>query len=193
MSDSWDDYASEWDTNKDAITYAKNAFSALEDYMQLRNLRIFDFGAGTGLLTERLAPVAREIVALDTSEKMLTVLESKELPNVKAISGMLTDTLIETNPLLQEPFDLIVASSVFGFLEDYELTLAMLRTLLTEGGSLVQWDWLASESQPDFGFSEQRVIDSLNQAGYKDVTTNKPFIMKSTHGEMRVIMGMGKR
>jgi len=64
MSDSWDDYAEEWDGNEDAILYSKKAFETLIDQVSLEGLNVLDFGCGTGLLTEQISPLVNKIVRL---------------------------------------------------------------------------------------------------------------------------------
>ena len=75
MSGSWDEYATGWDSNEAVIAYADNAYHALKNTVELEGRRIFDFGCGTGLLTERLANRASSVVGLDPSQKMILVLE----------------------------------------------------------------------------------------------------------------------
>lgn len=58
MSESWDDYADEWDDNGDDIRYSEEALRTLNGAYYPAGLDILDFGCGTGLLTEKLSPVA---------------------------------------------------------------------------------------------------------------------------------------
>ena len=87
MSDSWDDYADEWDANGDARSYANSAFASLAEHLDVqapvwRQRRVLDFGCGTGLLTEKLSPLVAQVVAIDTSQKMIDRLVEKQLANV---------------------------------------------------------------------------------------------------------------
>jgi len=67
-----------------------------------------------------MAKSAKQIVAADTSEKMIEVLSNKKLNNVEAIIGELSEETINTYPILKDKFDLIVASQVCAFLPNYE-------------------------------------------------------------------------
>ena len=78
MSDSWDDYAKEWDVNIDAISYSEKAHETLANEVNIEGKNILDFGCGTGLLTERMSPLASNIVAIDASSKMIAILQSKK-------------------------------------------------------------------------------------------------------------------
>ncbi len=192
MSDSWDEYAFDWDANKDAKAYAENAFETLSDVVNFNNINILDFGCGTGLLTEKLSPVANQIVALDSSQKMIDVLNDKKLINVSTLSTFLSKESIRTNHLLHDKFDLIVASSVCSFLPNYESTLILLKSLLTKNGIFVQWDWLAQEEGSRTGLTNRRVQSALESAGFNTVNLTQPFSLESSKGSMDVLMASAK-
>lgn len=192
MSDSWDDYAEEWDTNSDAIAYSERVFESLLNEVDIEGLNIFDFGCGTGLLTERMSPLANRIVALDLSGKMIDVLESKNLPNVVSISEPLTSQVIGNNSAFIDKFNVIVASSVFSFLSEYVSTLKLLKSLLVPDGLLLQWDWLSPGEDSEFGLSETDVNESLTEAGFYQVSITNPFSLASSKGTMPVVMGVAK-
>jgi len=192
MSDNWDDYAEEWDTNSDAIAYSEKAYETLVQEVNIQGLNILDFGCGTGLLTEKMASSAKSIVALDLSIKMIDVLNSKNLPNVISISERLTSQVIKENTAFNNKFDVIVASSVFSFLPDYVSTLKLLKSLLAPDGLLLQWDWLSPEADSDFGLSETNVKEAFVEAGFNQLSITNPFSLASSTGTMPVIMGVAK-
>jgi predicted TPR repeat methyltransferase len=192
MSDSWDEYASDWDANKDAKLYAESAYETLRNTVSLNRLNILDFGCGTGLLTEKLSPIANKIIALDSSQKMIDVLNQKNLINVSTLSTFLSKESIEANQILHEKFDLIVASSVCSFLENYETTLVLLKTLLTKNGTFVQWDWLAKEEGVGPGLTTNRVQSALQSAGFNTINITQPFVLDSSKGSMAVLMASAK-
>ena len=190
MSDSWDDYADEWDTNSEAISYSEKAYESMLHEVNIEGLNIFDFGCGTGLLTERMSPLANSIVALDLSKKMINVLQSKNLPNVVSISEPLTSHIIKNDPAFIDKFNVIVASSVFSFLPEYVSTLKLLKSLLVPGGLLLHWDWLSPNPDSDFGLSNMNVYKSLEDAGFTQISVTTPFSLASSNGAMAVVMGV---
>jgi len=192
MSSEWDEYARDWDSNEDVVSYSENAFQSLCEVVSPDGLNVLDFGCGTGSLTEKLAQHANGIVALDTSPAMLAVLKGKSLSNVVTIAEELSDELLLKNVLLQPEFNLIVASSVCGFLSDYEGTLRLLKSLLAHGGWFVQWDWLATEAEHETGLTKEAVLSALRGAGFRKVSVSTPFAMASAKGEMDVLMGVGE-
>lgn len=194
MSENWDDLAGGWNSNQDVIFYANKAFESLINVVDLDGLNILDFGCGTGLLTEKMSPMANHIIALDPSEKMISVLISKKLPNVTTLAKHLTESLIEESQLLSARFDLIVASSVCAFLPSYEQTLSLLKTLLLPGGKFVQWDWLAKETNVEYGLSEKRVRRAYENIGLLLLSIDQPFALIDSKGKttMPVLMGVAK-
>lgn len=192
MSEGWDEYAEGWDSNEDVIEYSEKAFRSLLDAVNLSGLRVLDFGCGTGLLTEKISPKAKEILALDPSEKMVFILTEKKLHNVTAVSKELSENLIRESKLLSKKFDLIVASSVCSFLPEYEKTLDLLKSLLVPEGTFVQWDWLATEENSDFGLSRETIANAYNKVGLQLQALGQAFVSSSSEGDMPVLMGIAK-
>ena len=145
---------------------------------------------GPVFLTEKISPLAKEIVALDPSEKMISILIDKKLPNVTAVSEELSESLIKGNKLFLDKFDLIVASSVCSFLPEYEKTLGQLKSLLVPDGSFVQWDWLTTDDNSDFGLSRDQMVSVYNKVGLKLKALEQIFSLNSSEGDMPVIMGL---
>ncbi len=192
MSNDWDDSATEWDTRTDVISYSEMAYDSLVKVVNIKDRRILDFGSGTGLLTERMSPLASSIVAIDTSPKMIKVLQSKKLANVVTLSEPLTSELIVNNAAFTQKFDIVVASSVFSFVPNYEAVLKLLRSLLVTDGLLIQWDWLPPDDDPGFGLSETTIKTTVKSAGFKHITLSKPFSLTFERGDMPVVMGVAK-
>lgn len=192
MSNEWDEYAENWDVDPTVEEYAKNAFSELLENININGLNVLDFGCGTGALTQLMSPTVNSIIAIDASSEMIKHLDKKALKNVSSISDYLSKELVQNSPELEKKFDLIVASSVCGFLPDYEETLSLLKSLIKQGGVFVQWDWLSNDDSSDMGLSEKRVKQAFVANGFINTRVNSPFIMSSSKGDMPVLMAIGK-
>ena len=192
MSESWDEQAEGWDSNSDVVLYSRKAYNTLCEILDLEGIDILDFGCGTGLLTELLSPTANRILGLDSSEKMISVLENKHLGNVDTLTAELTEDTIKSNVALQSKFDLVVASSVCAFLPNYQSTLRLLKTLMKPNGIFVQWDWLKTDGDSGFGFTEEMVESAFVQAGLEPLSTTKAISLESKEGTMQVLMGVAK-
>jgi len=194
MSESeWDDYADDWDGNEDVRFYAQKAFDSLEHRVlplvsDLSKLKVLDFGCGTGLLTEKLAPLCQQIVAIDTSGKMLEILSGKirasGADNVVTLNVELNAESIEANPDLLCDFDLVLASSVCSFLPDYETALADLTSIMKPGACFVQWDWM--EEMP-----AERIAHAFQGAGLGQHAIEEAFAMDAEDQSAPVIIGIG--
>jgi len=60
-------------------------------------------------------------------------------------------------------------------------------------GIFIQWDWLATGNDRDFGLSEEEILSTYNNVGFKLLSLDKVFSLESSEGEMPVIMGMAKK
>ena len=193
MKNEWDDYAEGWDIDLTVKVYAKNAFSELTANIDINDLAVLDFGCGTGSLTKLMSPYAKSVLAIDSSSEMIKHLNSKRLSNVCSIADYLSEGLIKSTPELSHQFDLIVASSVCSFLDDYDETLKLLSSLLKDGGRFVQWDWYAESESSEMGLTEQRVVNALLETGFDVIKITKPFVMTSSKGNMPVLMAIAKK
>ncbi len=192
MSESWDDYAADWDMNEGVILYSEKAFQSLSEQIPLEGKDILDFGCGTGRLTEKLAPIANQIVALDASPKMIEVLDQKQLSNVTTIATILSEGSLQSQPSLHGKFDVIVASSVCAFLPDYEAVLKLLKSLMPPNGIFVQWDWLLKEESSEVGFTLEQVEVALRNTGFSIESLGQVFELESPQGAMPVLMAVAK-
>jgi 2-polyprenyl-3-methyl-5-hydroxy-6-metoxy-1,4-benzoquinol methylase len=192
LSNEWDEYAENWDVDPTVEEYAKNAFSALLQNININGLTVLDFGCGTGALTQLMSPTAKSIVAIDPSSEMIKHLDKKALNNVSSISDYLSKELVQSLPEFKNKFDVIVASSVCGFLPDYEATLSLLKSLLKDGGVFVQWDWLSNDDSSEMGLSVKRVKQAFVANDFVNTKVKRAFIMSSSEGSMPVLMAIGE-
>ncbi|NAX22256.1 class I SAM-dependent DNA methyltransferase [Vibrio sp. V39_P1S14PM300] len=191
MAHDWDAYAAEWENNPATAVYAEKAFESLQQLVDLKGKHILDFGCGTGLLTQKMSPLAKDIVALDVSEAMIEQLDSKELANVEPVVDMLTRGLVALHPAFRGQFDLVVASSVCGFLPNYSDVADIVYSILDEGGLFIHWDWLVENDQD--GLTVSRVKTVLSSVGFEDVSVSVPFELQTQEGTLKVLMGVGRK
>ena len=76
--DRFDDVAATWDDKPRRIELAHAVAAAIKNHIPLsRDMEALELGCGTGLVTLELAPALKSIVAIDSSEEMLNVLQQK--------------------------------------------------------------------------------------------------------------------
>lgn len=199
---SWDAHADSWE-NEATRAYAEAAFQSLERFCTahqrpLDDVRVCDFGCGTGLLTERLAPLAATVVAVDSSSAMIDVLKTKVadrgLDNVIPLALQLDEKAVASETSFAEPFDLVVCSSVCAFLDDYPATTKLLAKLLAPGGLFVQWDWeIDPDSAEPFGLTHAQVRTTLDAARLEILALETAFSISVDGKRMAPLMGIGMR
>ncbi len=123
-----------------------------------------DFGCGTGLLSQRMSPLARNIVALDLSEAMIEELDRKEPRNVEPVVDCLTRGLVAQHPAFRKQFELVVAASLCACLPNLQDVTDIIFKLVDEGGYFVHFDWLA-DGKSEIGLSTTEIESVLRNAG----------------------------
>ena len=190
----FDAAAADWDKGdlrqriaaETAETIIKNV--ALTDEMDL-----LDFGAGTGLLTYRLAPSVRSVTAVDTSPKMLEVLQSKSTPHhlIKTVCGDITQVP------LSESFDGIISSMAMHHVENTGAFLKTLYDHLRPGGFIAIADLdkedgtfhsHGNEGVYHFGFEREALKAAAEQNGFTDVRFDTALTIEKPGGSYPIFL-----
>ncbi len=132
MTDLFAEKAKDWDANDRRTRLASAIGASMLDNVRLhKDMVVLDFGAGTGLITSRIAPLVKRVVAVDTSQAMLDKLRSK--PELKdRVEIVCRDLLAEP---LDERFDLIVSAMTMHHVEDTAALLRSFHRHLQDGGT----------------------------------------------------------
>ena len=142
-----------WDARVDAWeeVAATDTFRAIRDRVvreaaPRRGDRVLDLGAGTGLVTLALAPLAN-VTALDISRHMLERLDAHAVADGVATVDLVAGDM-RSLPFDDESFDVVVSNYAFHHLDNpgKELSLSEVRRVLVPGGRLVVCDMMFSLS-----------------------------------------------
>jgi 2-polyprenyl-3-methyl-5-hydroxy-6-metoxy-1,4-benzoquinol methylase len=115
MTDLFEAKAQDWDANDRRTKLAAAISGSILEHVQLHErMSVLDFGAGTGLVSARIAPRVNRIVAVDTSKAMLDKLEAK--PELKGKVDTVCQDLLDTP--LDARFDLIVSAMAMHHVEN---------------------------------------------------------------------------
>ncbi len=97
-------------------------------------------------------------------------------------------------PQTPATYDLVVCSSVCGFLDDYPGTAAELVSLLRPGGLFVQWDWEADPAAAEpHGLTRAAITEALDAAALAVVTVDVGLRAEVDGETMAPLMGTGRR
>lgn len=130
--------AADFDRNPARVDNVAAIAEALQATIRLdRTMHLMDFGSGTGLLLERIAPLVGRITAVDVSESMNRQLAEK-LPKLGCPVDIRPVDLVEE--AIDGPFDGIVSSMTLHHVEDIGAIFRRFRGMLKEGGFIALAD-----------------------------------------------------
>ena len=172
MADLFEDKAQDWDTRPIPAQISEGVVAALSEAVTLSpDYTVMDFGAGTGLVATKVAPLVDTLIAVDVSQAMLDQLAAK--PELQGRAE------IWCRDILHEPLDrqvdVIVSAMAAHHVKD---TSHLLRTLfdhLVPGGQLALADLDAEDGTfhpPGMegvfhaGFDRQALASLAEDAGF---------------------------
>ena len=175
MTERFNQAAQGWDQGDMRQNIAHSVFQTISSRISLlNNMNIMDFGAGTGLLSFKIAPMVKTVVGVDLSEKMLEQLESKnsDTLSVKAMCQNICE-----EPLNQQ-FHGIISSMAMHHVEDTADLFRAFHTHLKRDGFIAIAD-LESEDGTfhshgndgvhHFGFERDTLRQTIENAGFEHV------------------------
>jgi predicted TPR repeat methyltransferase len=173
----FDGLSATWDDDPAKVERAEVVARAIRDAVPLdRSVRMLEYGAGTGLVTQALRDAVGQVTLVDTSAGMREVVEQK------IATGALTDARVwdvdlDTEPAPNEDFDLVVTVMALHHVSDEETVLARFADLLVDGGHVCIVDLEHEDGSfhgADFdghhGFDRAALAATLARVGFVDVT-----------------------
>jgi cyclopropane fatty-acyl-phospholipid synthase-like methyltransferase len=149
------------------------------------SMDIMDFGSGTGLLLEKIAPFVRSISAVDISQSMHEQLEKKRHRLGCELEIIEMDL---SKSVLNRKYDGIISSMTLHHVEDIALMFSRFYSMLNNDGFIAIADLYTEHGDLHtentgvfhFGFDHQKLIDIAGNAGFRDAkailasTVHKP-------------------
>lgn len=184
----FDSKARQWDDNPVFVERGFAIAQAVRDAVPLnRNMRVLDYGCGTGLLSFPLKDAVGDMLLADTSSGMLAVAAEKIAAHGAA--QMQTAKLdLLTDPLPAGSFDLIVTAMTLHHIPDTDRILRVFRDLLKPGGTLCIADldredgsFHGIEVDVHHGFERDALAGRAARAGFADAAFRTVFTISKTH------------
>ncbi|MBL4585206.1 MAG: class I SAM-dependent methyltransferase [Pseudomonadales bacterium] len=148
-------------------------------------MNIMDFGSGTGLLLEQIAPAVTSITAVDISQSMNAQLEKKRA-DIKCELEIIEMDLTQSS--LDRKFDGIISSMTMHHVDDIAAMFEKFHSMLDTGGFIAIADLVTEDGgfhTEDtgvfhFGFDPDEFLALASDAGFNNVelsvvsTVHKP-------------------
>ena len=186
--------ADSYEQNPKRVENVDNIASAIIDRIVLnKTMHLMDFGSGTGLLLERVAPHVGRISAVDVSSAMNQQLRGK-LDRI-GCEVELVERDLEQNPL-DQTFDGIISSMTLHHIRDIDRIFKIFHHLLKPGGFIALAD-LDSEDGSfhtedtgvhHHGFKREALTLIAREAGFKDIRFVTASVLQKPQGEYPVFL-----
>jgi 2-polyprenyl-3-methyl-5-hydroxy-6-metoxy-1,4-benzoquinol methylase len=195
----FDSAAADWDKGDLRQRIARNVAQTILNHIPLNeSMDLLDFGAGTGLLTYNILPHVRSVTAVDTSPKMLEMLQSKSTPEHQIKTACCDITQMPLN----ETFDGIISSMAMHHVEDASVFLKTLYDHLNPGGFTAIADLdkedgtfhsRGNEGVFHFGFDRDNLEEMAKEAGFSDIAFDTAITIEKPYGSYPVFLMMAKK
>ena len=137
MTDLFNEKAKDWDANEMRTMLSAAIGSSILEHVSLHEqMRVMDFGAGTGLISSQVAPLVKKIVAVDISEAMLNKLVAK--PELQNKVEIVCQDIIEKP--IADNFDLIMSAMSMHHVKDTSKLIQRFSEHLNPGASIALAD-----------------------------------------------------
>ena len=193
-TDHFANIAKDYEQNKDRVDNVDNIARAILDAVVLdKSMHIMDFGSGTGLLLERIAPHVGHITAVDVSGSMNAQLRAK-LERIGCVVDIIETDLEKST--IDEKFDGIISSMTMHHIKDIAAMFRKFHSLLKEGGFIGIAD-LDTENGSfhsedtgvqHHGFDRSEIAHAAAGAGFRDVAVASASVVSKPQGDYPVFL-----
>jgi len=191
--------ANTYEEDKNRVDNVKNiADSIINEINFNKSMEIMDFGSGTGLLLEKIAPYVKKITAIDMSASMNKKLNDKR--NLLNCELEILQIDLSKNKL-EKKFDSIISSMTLHHIENIKDILRDFYNLLNNNGTIALAD-LDSEDGSfhtedtgiyHFGFNRALLVKIVENIGFKNVKMQSSSIAYKPHGEYPIFLLTGNK
>jgi predicted TPR repeat methyltransferase len=174
---SFDEKAATWDSPAKTGRAQVVAAAVRRKVALSESTRVFEYGAGTGLVSQELATSTGPITLVDPSAGMREVMHTKVATGALPASTRIWDLDLSTGSVPDERFDLVVTVMTLHHIVDLTPVLDGFANLLDSGGHLCVVDLVKEDGSfhrdGDFhghnGFDTHDLSARLESAGFTDV------------------------
>jgi len=186
--------AATYENNSERVATRHEIADAISSRIQLgSNMSLMDFGSGTGMLLERIAPYVAKVAAVDISASMNEQLRNKQ-------AGIECELEVLEMDLCKEPldqtFDGIISSMTLHHIEDVPAIFSKMHSIVKQGGFIALADLDTEDGsfhKEDtgvfhFGFSSDELAQFATDAGFKDIEVALASTISKEQGDYPVLL-----
>jgi tRNA (cmo5U34)-methyltransferase len=176
--------AAEWDQNP--MHWDRSEAIAIEIKKMIplnTEMRVLEYGAGTGITSFLLKDHVKEITLMDNSSEMVRLMTEK-IKTSKAKNLKVLNFNLEHSDYKNERFDLIFTQMVLHHVTDIDLIISRFKKLLNPGGFLAIADLYPEDGSfhgDDFtghrGFDVEILSNRIRNQGFTDISHRKCFVI----------------
>jgi len=191
-----------YEENAKRVSNVQNiADGILKKIVYSKDMHILDFGSGTGLLTQEIAPYVGNITALDMSTSMNKVLNAKKNDFPCELEVIEVDITKENHSEKFQNLDGIISSMTIHHVEDIEDLFIKFYNMLNENGTIGLAD-LETENGSfhtddtgvyHFGFDKEEFLKIAKKVGFKELNIETISIASKPHGDFPIFLLTGKK
>ena len=192
----------EYDNNEKRVSNVQNiADGILKNITYTKEMSILDFGSGTGLLTQEIAPYVKKITALDMSTSMNEVLREKTEGFACDLEVLELDITKDKYSHKLSNLDGIISSMTIHHIKDTEDLFKIFYDLLNENGTIGLADLETEDGSFHtsdtgvfhFGFDKQEFLNIAKKVGFKDLKIETISVSSKPHGEYPIFLLTGRK
>lgn len=193
------DKSKEYEKDSNRVNNVDNIAGAIRVGVKLeKSMHIMDFGSGTGLLLEKIAPFVSKITAVDISNSMNEELAAKREKLGCELEIIEMDL---TKEKLERTFDGIISSMTMHHVEDIDAMFASFYGMLNKDGFIAIADLDKEDGtfhQEDTGvfhagFDRDEFLSSAAKAGFKNLNIIQASIAYKPYGAYPVFLLTGTK
>lgn len=193
---SFDERAATWDDDPQKVERARQIAEAIREAIPLTSeMRLLEYGAGTGLLAQFLAPHVGPLTLADPSEGMRAVMHDKvergDLPGAR---------VIDIDLAASDRFDLVVSLLALHHVPEPATALMRLGAATDPGGWIALVDLEAEDGSfhgegfgGHHGFEQERLRGLLEAAGYGPASFTRVHAITKNDRDYPLFLAVARR
>jgi cyclopropane fatty-acyl-phospholipid synthase-like methyltransferase len=186
--------AGDWDSSRSRTDNLDNISASIVNSISFdKAMHVMDFGSGTGMLLERIAPYVGKITAVDISPSMNSKLQEKR-QHISCDLDIVEIDLVKTD--IDTQFDGIISSMTMHHIEDIEAMFRKFHSMLKDSGFIAIADLDLEDGSfhtddtgvKHFGFDRDAFAKSAAKAGFEEIHMSSASVVHRPNGDFPVFL-----